>query len=154
MNPGGMFEKFYSTGLFLDINLHFAEFLAGRCGERPEVFTAAAFVSRASSMGHICIDLEDFHPPESGLVDIVPSTCRDARCWGEILIESGAAVEPGGIAPLVLEKPSRLYLFRYWEYEKDLAERLISRAREPAGPDGIPVSSDALAAFRQGRSFS
>ncbi|HDR15344.1 MAG TPA: exodeoxyribonuclease V subunit alpha [Desulfobacteraceae bacterium] len=151
MNLDVMFEKFYSSGLFSDINLHFAEFLAGRCGERPEVFVAGAFVSRASSSGHICIDLEALGFSEPGITDMIPPACRDAGLWGDILIESGAAAEPGGFAPLVLEKPFRLYLFRYWQYEKDLAESLICRARQPAGTGGLPVSPEALAGFRRRR---
>lgn len=154
MTPAVMFEKLYCTGLFSDINLHFAEFVAGRCGGKPEVFIAAAMVSRASSGGHICIDLQDFDPSECGVMGMVPPACRDARLWGEILVKSGAAAEPGGFAPLVLEKASMLYLFRYWQYEKDLAESMISRARQPEGTDGLMVASEALEGFRQRRIFS
>jgi exodeoxyribonuclease V alpha subunit len=148
------FEKLYSTGLFSDINLHFAEFVAGRCGGNAEVFIAAAIVSRACSEGHICIDLQDLDPRISGVMEMVPPACRDAALWGETLVESGAAAEPGGFAPLVLEKPSRLYLFRYWHYERELAESIISRARQPGGTDGLTVSPEALAAFRRGRILS
>ncbi|MFO8090656.1 MAG: exodeoxyribonuclease V subunit alpha [Desulfatiglandaceae bacterium] len=154
MTPAVMFEKLYSTGLFSDINLHFAEFVAGRCGGKPEVFIAAAFVSRASSGGHICIDLEDFDPSEPGVTEIVLPACRDAGLWGEILLESGAAAEPGGFAPLVLEKPSRLYLFRYWQYEKDLAESILSRARQPEGTNGLTVPPGVIAGFRRSQVFS
>jgi exodeoxyribonuclease V alpha subunit len=153
MTPAGIFEKLHATGLFSDINLHFAEFVARRCEAKPEVFLAAAFVSRACSAGHICVDLEEFDPSESGGLETVPPACNDARSWGEILLESGAAVEPGGYAPLVLEKPSRLYLFRYWQYEKELAERMLARARRPEATDGTTGFPAALAGVGRGRVF-
>jgi len=154
MSPADIFEKLYSTGLFSDINLHFAEFVAGRSDGKLEVFIAAAFVSQASSAGHLCIDLEEPAFSESGVMEVVPPACRDAGLWRTILLESGAAVEPGGYAPLVLEKPSRLYLFRYWQYENHLAETILSRARQPEGMDGLTVSPEALAGFRAGQVFS
>jgi exodeoxyribonuclease V alpha subunit len=150
MNPEVLFDKFYSTGLFSDINLHFAEFLSGRCGGSPEVFFAAAFVSRASSEGHICIDLENLEIPEE-IAGIAPEACGDAGLWEQSLTKSGAAAGPGGFAPLVIEKPAMLYLYRYWEYERDLAENLITRAQEPPGKDVLAVSARAVEGFMQGR---
>jgi exodeoxyribonuclease V alpha subunit len=54
----------------------------------------------------------------------------------------------------VLEKPSRLYLFRYWQYEKDLAESLLFRARQPEGTGGLTVVPGVLTHPRQSRVFT
>ena len=38
------------------------------------------------------------------------------------------AGEPDEFKPLVLDEKNRLYLYRYWEYEKKLADALLERA--------------------------
>lgn len=64
---------------------------------------------------------------------------QDAGEWGEELRHFGVVGAPGETAPLVLDQSSRLYLNRYWRYEKDLADRLRERAAtmhpdlDPAG---------------------
>ena len=152
MSAESLFDKLHSTGKFPDISLHFASFLAGLCGASAEVVLAAAFVSRAASQGHICVDLDDLPPPGDPLPELPGSACRNPGEWGEILLQSGAAAGPGGYAPLVLEKPSRLYLFRYWRYEKDLAERLLDRASMDFSPEEPDIYAEALAGLERGSS--
>ena len=36
---------------------------------------------------------------------------------------------PGDFTPLVLDEHDRLYLRRYWEYEQQLAQAILRRAR-------------------------
>lgn len=53
---------------------------------------------------------------------------QDAGLWGEELRGAAVVGEPGETAPLVLDHSNRLYLHRYWRYEKELADRLQERA--------------------------
>jgi len=39
---------------------------------------------------------------------------------------------PGEYRPLILDEAGRLYLHRYWRYERDLAEAILMRAAAPA----------------------
>lgn len=145
-------EKLASSGMFSPINLHFASFLSGRCGGSPEVFVASALVSRAASQGHVCIDLEELDIAGEPIAGHFPASCSDPSLWADELIASGAAGFPGDYAPLVLEKPSRLYLFRYWKYEKDLAESLLARADlgpDPEDPDITFPSSIVFSKFHR-----
>jgi exodeoxyribonuclease V alpha subunit len=108
-----------------------------------EVALAAALASRALGEGHVRIDLarlagrdviaEDAPPgaPATG-GPIAPSLAA----WRRALLASGAAVAPGGYAPLVLEG-DHLYLQRYWRYEHELARGLLARG------DAVPGVDDA-----------
>jgi exodeoxyribonuclease V alpha subunit len=51
------------------------------------------------------------------------------------LRDSPVVARPGELRPLVLDDAGRLYLYRYWEYEKRLAEDLLTRALAPVEID-------------------
>lgn len=95
--------------------------------ERPEVVLAAAVTSRATRQGHVCLDLSrasSFATDEQGTAHAVfPS----AKQWVELLASSKLAGGPEDVTrPLVLTG-ERLYLRRYFSYEKRLAENLKKR---------------------------
>jgi exodeoxyribonuclease V alpha subunit len=116
------------------LDLHFARFIRGLAGDNPpEVALAAALVSRWRGEGHICLDLSipagKSLPPGAG--DSV--RCPELDPWRRILLESPVVGRPGEWKPLILAG-SRLYLYRYWEYENKLAAILKQRmeAEPPA----------------------
>ena len=41
-----------------------------------------------------------------------------------VLKQSAVVGEPGDFRPLVLDQANRLYLYRYWKYEQQVAELL------------------------------
>jgi len=63
---------------------------------------------------------------------------QDAGLWGGELRGFAVIGTPGETAPLVLDRQNRLYLHRYWRYEKELADRLQERA-STAHPDLDPA---------------
>lgn len=95
---------------------------------------AAGLVSQASAEGHICIALDTV------------AAQLDGRPRGELreaLLASGMASAGGDGAalPLVLDSGGRLYLRRYFDYERRLAEALVRRSaprREPSPADQRP----------------
>lgn len=138
---------------FASIDLHFANYvmeLAG--GKNPLIYAAAAIASASVRKGHTCCDLTLL--AENGV-----KTFSDffrlifAKEEDEILLEedpgfpelsafracfqppAAIALEPGaedGIVntvPLVLDPHGRLYLSRYYLYEKDLAGMLLNFLR-------------------------
>ncbi len=130
---------------FSELDIQFAR-LAERLGggNAPEIALAAALASRARVEGHICLDLAD---AASGN----PVRQKGGACspppldrWLEILAKSPVVGGPGDWRPLVLDG-TRLYLYRYWDYERRLAEGLLGRAADD--PEGI---DDAL--LREGLS--
>ncbi|HOI73372.1 MAG TPA: exodeoxyribonuclease V subunit alpha [Syntrophales bacterium] len=133
---------------FSELDIQFARLAERIAGaESPEVALAAALASRARVEGHICLDLAD----AAGLV--APAQDGDSRRfptlerWLDRLGKSPAVGRPGDWRPLVLDG-TRLYLYRYWDYERRLAEGLRSRAADD--PGGI---DDALLREGLGRLF-
>jgi exodeoxyribonuclease V alpha subunit len=89
------------------------------------VRAVAERVSLATSAGDVCIAL-----PEIAIaLDPAPGLDRlrdDLRASCVV----GTAAAPG-VHPLVLDEGDRVYLHRYFDYERRLAERLVRAARAP-----------------------
>jgi exodeoxyribonuclease V alpha subunit len=125
------------------LDVCFARAIARLAGEsRPEVLLGAALASRAVQRGHVCVDLATV--AERGLVDDdgtrVPVDLPSLDAWLALLRtsplvqhlsppEGGRAGEGvSGLAPLVLEPAGRLYLYRYFDYQRRLARQIRDRA--------------------------
>ena len=88
------------------------------------MFLAASLVSRCVREGHIFLDLNDhagkiIFRSEDG-ENIIE--CPPLQSWLTSLKSSPCVGEPGDFKPLILDENGRLYLQRYWQYEKDVAE--------------------------------
>jgi len=117
---------------FADIDRHFAKFIAGfGGGELPAI--AAAALSRNIRAGHICLDLAE-GPAQSG--EAIPGlTWPGQDALARALKKNRATGGPDDGRPLVLDDAGRLYLRRYWEYEKSLAAAILARcAGNAPGP--------------------
>ena len=134
------------------IDVHFARFLGELSGGRdPEVILGAALVSRATSAGDICLDLRAFADSnllaeETGRPAI---DCPRLGQWERRLLESAIVGGPGDHRPLILDDHHRLYLYRYWRYERDLAEAITRRIRsgraaEPVDPERLRTGLERI----------
>jgi len=128
--------QWIEEGIISHLDLQFAslmERLSG--GKDPCLFLAAALASRARDRGDVCLDLER----EAGTIlgggeGVQPALqCPDHETWMKRLLASPVVGRPGEFKPLILDECSRLYLYRYWEYEAKLASWIRERAREPGG---------------------
>ena len=127
----------------------------------PLVLLAAALVSHQLGHGHVCLDLRatldepDLAlslPPEgddAGDV-LLPSHLLDAlriEEWQAALTTSpvvDASSPQDGTRPLVLVG-KRLYLRRYWQYERQIVDALSWRLRQPlAVAEDMPEALDRL----------
>ena len=93
------------------------------------MFLAASLVSRCVREGHIFLDLNDHagkivFRSEDG-ENIIE--CPPLQSWLASLKSSPCVGEPGDFKPLILDENGRLYLQRYWQYEKDVAEYITLR---------------------------
>jgi exodeoxyribonuclease V alpha subunit len=117
---------------FDDIDRHFAQFIDGFTEGDLTAF-AAATLSRNLRHGHICLELAGnpplFEEPQPVLA------WPDLKTWQKALAKSLAIGGPDEGRPLVLDSSGRLYLRRYWEYEKALASGILIRCQE-----SVPVS--------------
>ncbi len=113
---------------FSDIDLHFACLMQQLSGSQsPEIMAASALASRYTRQGHICIDLNSYAGRslcEGGLPGL-SLQCPPLQEWRNILATSPVVGSPGEYKPMILDGKSRLYLWRYWNYEFQLAHALL-----------------------------
>jgi exodeoxyribonuclease V alpha subunit len=117
-----------------EIDFHFARLMTRLSGENAsELFLAAALASRAVQGGHICLDLSQVAGVSitSGENEWI---CPDLQPWVEKLTRFDVVGKPGEYRPLILDPPSKLYLYRYWEYENRLADEIVRRAGKKRSP--------------------
>lgn len=125
-----LLPRLTASGLFEEIDLHFAA-LMNRLSESPgdALFLASALASRAVQQGHVCLDLRSV----AGTALLDSSTdgpslvCPPFSTWQRVLERSAVVGSPGQYRPLILDKRSRLYLHRYWRYERSLADEIRTR---------------------------
>lgn len=127
-------EPYAAAGAFSPLDLHFARFMAKLAGaESAELVLAAALVSRQTGMGHICLDL---HEAAGKNVLQTSVACPEFARWIAVLAKSPVVAERDNEArPLVLDSAGRLYLYRYWQYEKSLAAFFVKQAAAPVACD-------------------
>jgi len=128
--------KLRELGCFEDMDLHLANCLSTVAGkDLPALTLGAALASRATGMGHVCLDLSQ------PLSAIFPEETQELLS-GESLIRSLVGMPgvgmPGDFEPLILDG-TRLYLARYHQYEQDLANAFLAMAAAP-----IPVNLKKL----------
>ena len=90
---------------------------------------AARATSLATASGHVCTYLADIAATGDGL---------DERTLRERLLASGLVGTPGapGGCPLILDDDGRIYLHRYFDYERRLARRLLQPSTRPPAAIG------------------
>jgi len=116
-----------------DLDVHFARLMGSLAGTASaELMLAAGLASNRTALGNVCVDLGELageaitELPDGGTL-----TAPSLKQWTESLRVSGVVGEPGEYYPLVLDGNHRLYLYRYWDYERRLAEDLQQRADGP-----------------------
>lgn len=115
---------------FSALDTHFAA-LMQRLAQQPSpgLELAAQLASRWRKSGHLCVTL----------TEVVSEPSLEApplADWLESLHASGVVGAPGEFKPLILDAQSRLYLYRYWNYEQQLAKAILTRR-------GLPAEFDA-----------
>lgn len=128
-------------GYLSEFDVRMARFLTSLCAsDDPGFFMAAALVSRATAGGDVCLNLASVAGrslPGTGSAGR-PETYPALAAWLDTLAGSPAVGRPGQRRPLILDAAGRLYFFRYWEYERLLADAVQRRASEPRHVD-IPL---------------
>lgn len=146
------------------LDLQFARFLHA---EKPQVsglcLLAAALVSHQLGRGHVCLDLaatlagptrtlnlppeEEVKSQELPRRSLTATPILPAQLLGHLSQEAWEAsfhpevVSDGSrVAPLVYER-GRLYLYRYWRYERQVANGVQTRLSESAGLAPPPLKT-------------
>ena len=112
------------------IDRHFAAFICRQCtGEVSALFRlVVSLASSAVGKGSSCLYLADI---EGETIVVEKSEFLLPRLEGLVALLQGSPIvgSPGGqLRPLVLDGSGRLYLYRYWQYEQELARILLQKA--------------------------
>jgi exodeoxyribonuclease V alpha subunit len=122
--------RLYDNGILSMLDIHFASFLSRLAGKNVSGLSlAASLASSCTRQGHVCLDLssvegKELIKGENGIDSVV---CPELNTWCSQLRETSVVGNPGEYKPLILDDHSRLYLFRYWEYQKKLADSIRRR---------------------------
>jgi len=159
-NVLNLLKEWSECGWLRPLDRAFAGFLKACRPDSPDlVLLAAALVSHQLGRGHVCLDLEAVLaepdntlslPPEGEIGEPVsskPSEILDGvslETWTQTL-QSSALVAPGaGNTPLVFDD-GRLYLRRYWQYTRQVAQQILLRlAHDIPVPDTLAAGLDRL----------
>lgn len=129
----------YNKNIFTNIDLHFGKFINELANEKdPYLFLASALVSNAAGNGDVCLDLEKIS--EKVILEETEDrkmlACPALDVWVEKLGRTNVVGKPGDYRPLILDDKNRLYLHKYWSYEKTLSDAIKKRAIDDiSGPD-------------------
>jgi exodeoxyribonuclease V alpha subunit len=105
----------------------------------PAVLWGARLAVQAVTEGQVCLRLADYAGSSIQPGGDEPAAALPALAeWLARLRQSRLVGRPGEFAPLILDCGHRLYLARYWNYEKKLADRLLALAQSPSGNVDIP----------------
>ncbi|WP_109514798.1 exodeoxyribonuclease V subunit alpha [Pseudomonas ovata] len=153
-----LLDRWTERGWLRALDRAFVAFLASLDAQAdPRVLLAAALTSHQLGHGHVCLDLyetlkaPDFAlslPPEGDLHSgpmLLPSqllASLDGAAWCQVLADSSLVASADDHSPHALQKPlvmadRRLYLRRYWNYERRIDAVLRQRlsAEETPPPD-------------------
>ncbi len=109
------------------LDIHFARLMAELSGKgTQELFLAAALASHYRGEGHICFDLSSMAGKRLQEESADFPACPELGKWLSVLGREEVVGKPGEYRPLILDG-SRLYLYRYWDYEKKLVDNLKAR---------------------------
>ncbi len=118
-------------------------------GASEGIADAAASAARAASLalsdGHVCVALAEL--AELAAREVLPGAPAGLDEWRKTLLASGVVgtADAPGAMPLVLDADGRLYLHRYFDYERRLAQR-VWRAGGTAPQDLSATSRATLRA--------
>jgi exodeoxyribonuclease V alpha subunit len=134
-------------GYLSEIDIHFGKFIAGLDkNDNPDVFLAAALVSRATGDGDGYLDLNSIARKPILLDVAVKERHKSPKLseWLKTLSQSRVVGRPGEFRPLILDEKNRLYLYRYWDYENRLSRTIKSRIKDDIQGIDNSILKDSL----------
>ena len=120
------------------LSRHFADFIVRLHGKQfPELYLASFLLCDNERQGHVCLDLhllgnKTFYAGDA------PIQSPPGAVWAELLRKSPLVGAPGDFCPLILDDAGRLYTYRYWRYERDVADNLLKRSQSFTPPHISP----------------
>ena len=127
-------------------------------GAPPALLVAAACLAQLEGQGHSCLPLDELAADASGLLgwpepaaaawrSLQPQLPADAAAWARLLaasplvwVDRPPPALPGeDLNPPLVLRGQRLYLRRYWRWERQVALQVLQRSADLAAPDPARV---------------
>jgi len=113
------------------LDRHFADFIVREGGGKGKTAkTVVALLSHLVGKGHICLNLTAVAGSEV-MIDNNRIRLPEGKELQDVLTAIPAVGVPGEFRPLILAAGERLYLYRYWKYERDLVEVILKKTALP-----------------------
>ena len=131
------------------IDRQFASFICRESGVTSDLFRIlVSLASSAVGRGNICLSLADC-AGEPFSLDGKEIVVPDVDALEKLLRSMPTVGLPGQHCPLVLDLHGRLYLYRYWRYEQELAGNILQKASmQAAGIDEAILQAGLARLFR------
>jgi exodeoxyribonuclease V alpha subunit len=124
----GELSRAVTAGALRPLDLHLALWLGASAGGASLAqLLAATLASHRVGQGDVCLELSKL-AGGTPFAEVPELRAPDLGVWRAELRAWGAVGGPGDRAPLILDGADRLYLGRYWHYERRLAQGLVARA--------------------------
>jgi len=126
-------EHLHDLGIFSDLDIHFAKLMLSLSDELDEAsLLGAVLASYFTTLGSSCVDLSvlanrSFPLQSESGIDRLP--CPTLSDWQSSLRNCNIVGSPGDYTPLILDA-HRLYLYRYFYYEQQLATQIRLRSNQ------------------------
>ncbi len=134
------------------IDRHFASFIRRAAGDPPpSLLPVVSLASNAVGNGNICLNLADI-ADRAIVVDGAELRLPEVGQLISELSGTGVVGPPGSFKPLVLDDDGRLYLYRYWQYEGNLARTILAKAGHAAFDIDEALLSEGVARLFPGGS--
>ena len=126
-------DEWKAEGVLNAIDRQFADLMLQLDGgSSPELWLAAALASHVVQKGNVCLDLKSAAgKPWQEEDSAATLICPPCDVWLASLQGTKPVGRPGEFKPLILDGSGRLYLHRYWRYERILVEFFRSRIQAP-----------------------
>lgn len=139
-------QHLYDAQLISKLDYHFARTISKIFKEKdPIVIASCAFISKAVSSGHICIDLKSVHQ-KSSLFFNEPVLFPSLEKWISSL-QTSRLVSYSRKTPLVLINNCYLYMSRYYDLEQRLIQNISFRLTQSDTAGNAIKPDDVLKSF-------
>jgi exodeoxyribonuclease V alpha subunit len=133
--------------VFSDLDVHFAKLMANLSNQTNEaLMMGAALASHFTSLGSSCVNLEHLANQSFPLFaheGINTLSCPPLSDWLNNLQNCSVVGQAGDYTPLILDK-HRLYLYRYFYYEQQLATLIRTLSQTPVQNINLKILEEGL----------
>ncbi|MFA5880000.1 MAG: AAA family ATPase, partial [Candidatus Margulisiibacteriota bacterium] len=121
MFKSGLLNKYKENEFFEKIDLYFANFIASLNNQfQDEIFLITAFLSKKSrEEGKVFVGLKEI-TSEIGQTEIFSDLKLAPFFDWEGFLRQAHGFSAKAYTPIIFTKDANLYLYRYWEYEKEI----------------------------------